>query len=409
METPAELYTPLANLFFRPNKINGQHTLMNNQNIYIDNDADLKSICAKWQNKSVLAMDTEFIRTNTFYPIPALLQIYDGSDCYLIDPLTISDFEPLKTVLLSGNTLKVLHSCSEDLEVFDRLFKTLPTPLFDTQIAAAFLGYGFSAGYARLIKTFYGIDIPKDETRSDWLQRPLSKNQIEYAALDVIYLYKLYEKLSTELNNSEKSPWVDDCNNDLSRQFFKNQDPAQYASKMKNCWRLNDQQKYIIYHLILWRENKARRKNKPRSHIVSDDALFELALKQPVSVDGLRQMVQLSPQSRKHHGDELLTLLDSLRNKPAETGEIIWQVTDEPLPREAGEILQPLKQMVDDKAERLNVAPEMLARKKDLQLLVSAVMANKPCLPESLTNWRQPIIGNLLLEAAQQWHHKKIA
>lgn len=381
--------------------------MISKNSIYIDNNICLKKYCEKWNKIPVLAMDTEFIRTNTFYPIPALLQIYDGSDCYLIDPLTISDFEPLKSILVSPHTIKVLHSCSEDMEVFDRLFKTLPTPLFDTQIAAAFLGYGFSVGYARLIKTLYNIDIPKDETRSDWLQRPLSENQLNYAALDVIYLHKLYEKLASELNNSEKSHWVDACNIELSRNFYKNQEPEQYFSRIKNSWRLNPQQQNILFYLSLWRENTARIKDKPRGHIMNDDAIFELALKQPESKDELKQLVQISPNARKYHGNDILMLISKLKNSPLEASDKIANGIDEPLPREAGNILKHLKQLADDVAEKLNMAPEMLARKKDLQALVMSAMANKPRLPDSLMNWRQPVIGNLLLEATKQWHRQQ--
>jgi ribonuclease D len=375
--------------------------------IFINNNLALKIACEQWHQTPVLAMDTEFIRTNTFYPIPALIQIFDGKTCYLIDPLPISDFTPLKTILLSPGIIKVLHSCSEDLEVFDRLFATLPAPLFDTQIAAAFLGYGFSAGYARLIKMLYAIDIPKDETRSDWLQRPLSEAQLAYAALDVIYLYKLYEKISNELNNSEKALWVAACNRELTVQFYKNQEPAQYFSKIKNSWRLNPPQQQVLFHLSLWRENIARTKNKPRSRIVDDNALFELALKQPHSMEDLKKLSQLSPNSLKYHGNELLALLTTLAQAPTETTPAIRQMPDEPLPREAGEILKRLKTLTDDTAERLNVAPEMLARKKDLQALVSSAMAGEARLPDSLMDWRKPIIGDLLLETTQQWHHQR--
>jgi len=377
--------------------------------IYIDKNISLKEVCDKWLNSTILAIDTEFIRTNTFYPIPALIQIYDGIHCYLIDPLVISDFNPLKNVMLSSDTIKVLHSCSEDLEVFDRLFKTLPSPLFDTQIAAAFLGYGFSAGYARLLKTLYNIDIPKDETRSDWLQRPLSESQLNYAAMDVIYLYKLYEKISSELKDTEKKVWVDDCNLELSQQFYKNQETEQYFTRFKNSWRLDSQQQEVLFYLSLWREKTARAKNKPRSHIVTDDALYELALKQPASQDALKSLVELSSNNRKNYGHDLVMLLMDLKNLPVDKISSHRQLPDEPLPREAGDILKQLKQLVDDTAERLNIAPEMLARKKDLQGLVNSALKGKHCLPDSLKNWRQPVIGNLLLEATLQWHQQRVA
>ena len=370
----------------------------------IDSDLALASHCKLWQQKQLLALDTEFMRTNTFYPIPALLQLYDGSDCYLIDPLAINDWEPLRQIMLAPHITKVLHSCSEDLEVFERLLQTLPAPLFDTQIAAAFLGYGFSAGYARLIKVLFHIDIPKDETRSDWLQRPLSANQMNYAALDVIYLYQLYQRFDKELQGSEKRQWISACHQELEKQFYQLQEPLHYFARIKNSWQLTPPQQSLLLELCLWREQKAREKNRPRSHIVADDILWELALKQPSSREALKKFQPLPPNALRHHGEELLELI--LQHKHSSRPA---PLVEEPLPREAGGILKQLKALCEQAAERINVAPEMLARKKDLQALVASALKGNLQLPDSLGGWRQPIIGDLLLEATRKWQTQTTA
>ena len=152
-----------------------------------DNDS-LGQHCAEWQQLPFVALDTEFMRVDTFYPIAGLIQIGDGVRAYLIDPLTIDNWQPLAALLENPAVIKVVHACSEDLEVLLRLTGSLPVPLFDTQLAAAYLNLGFSMGYSRLVQAVLDIELPKGETRSDWLQRPLSETQISYAAEDAVHL-----------------------------------------------------------------------------------------------------------------------------------------------------------------------------------------------------------------------------
>ena len=136
---------------------------------WIRDDASLAQHCLEWQSLPFVALDTEFMRVDTFYPIAALLQIGDGARAYLIDPLLINDWRPMCALLENPAVIKVVHACSEDLEVLLRLTGSLPAPLFDTQLAAAYLNLGFSMGYSRLVQEVLGIDLPKGETRSDWL------------------------------------------------------------------------------------------------------------------------------------------------------------------------------------------------------------------------------------------------
>ena len=160
--------------------------------VWISQDHELAELCERLRGQAAVAVDTEFMRTDTFYPIAGLIQLGDGKVCYLVDPLSITDFSPLRELMLDEKVVKVLHSCSEDIEVFVSLLGEVPSPIFDTQIAAAFAGLGFSLGYAGLVKAVLNIDVPKDETRSDWLQRPLSESQIKYAALDVAHMLIVY-------------------------------------------------------------------------------------------------------------------------------------------------------------------------------------------------------------------------
>ena len=171
-----------------------------------DNDS-LGQFCAQWQQLPFVALDTEFMRVDTFYPIAGLLQIGDGERAFLIDPLTIDNWQPLAQLLENPAVVKVLHACSEDLEVLLRLTGSLPAPLFDTQLAAAYLNLGFSMGYSRLVSEVLGIDLPKGETRSDWLQRPLSETQISYAAEDAVHLAELFVRLRPKLSD-DKYAWV---------------------------------------------------------------------------------------------------------------------------------------------------------------------------------------------------------
>ena len=177
---------------------------------WIRDDVSLAQHCAAWQQLPFVALDTEFMRVDTFYPIAGLLQVGDGERAYLIDPLLIRDWQPFAALLENPALLKVLHACSEDLEVLLRLTGSLPAPLFDTQLAAAYLNLGFSMGYSRLVQAVLGIELPKGETRSDWLQRPLSETQVSYAAEDAVHLAEVYRQLAPQLSAQKTAAVLED-------------------------------------------------------------------------------------------------------------------------------------------------------------------------------------------------------
>ncbi|WP_235263701.1 ribonuclease D [Nitrincola sp. A-D6] len=156
--------------------------------VWIRDTAALVHYCKQWAELPLIAVDTEFMRVDTFYPLPGLIQVADEHSCYLIDPLSIEDMSAFATLLADVRVLKVLHAASEDLELFRHHYGVVPEPLMDTQVAAAFAGWGFSMGLQRILQYALDITLGKAHTRSDWLQRPLTDEQVLYAALDVAYL-----------------------------------------------------------------------------------------------------------------------------------------------------------------------------------------------------------------------------
>ena len=161
----------------------------------ITSDRRLDEVLAEHENERFVAVDTEFRRRDTFYPQVALVQLCWRDVSYLLDPTELSDFSRLKVLLLNESIVKLLHSPSEDLEVFAHWLGILPTPLFDTQRVMGLLGYGFGVGYRPMVEQFFGVEISKEETTSDWLKRPLTYKQLNYAALDVSHLRKIGETL----------------------------------------------------------------------------------------------------------------------------------------------------------------------------------------------------------------------
>ena len=210
-------------------------------------------------------------------------------------PLAINDFSPFKALLVNPNVIKVLHSCSEDLDVFSRLLGVVPEPLFDTQIAAAYAGFGFSVGYANLLKAVLAIDIPKSETRSDWLQRPLSQSQLKYAAMDVAYLLVVYGKLLKELQSRQRLPWVQENCCELVANAKCAEAPEHYYCKVKQAWQLNRQELAILQVLCGWRERQARARDVPPQSVVKRARTVGAGKKETAKTS-------LAAQDRRHYG-----------------------------------------------------------------------------------------------------------
>ncbi len=169
----------------------------------IQQDAQLKQLCEQARHYSVVALDTEFERVRSYYAKLGLIQLYFGADVALIDPLTITDWQPFIALLADANVLKILHASGEDIEIFHQQFQQIPTPMLDTQIMANFLGFPQSAGFALLAQHYLQVELDKKASRTDWLKRPLSERQLNYAAADVYYLLPIYQKMAAAMASSE--------------------------------------------------------------------------------------------------------------------------------------------------------------------------------------------------------------
>ena len=265
------------------------------QVIFIRDQAHLEQACEAWFQQSALALDTEFVRTNTFYPKLGLLQLADDSHCYLIDPLEIHDWTQFIRVLLNPDCEIVMHSGGEDLTVLLTSFGALPGSFFDTQVACAYAGLGFSLSYQALVQNLVGKELPKDQTRSNWLKRPLTDSQLKYAANDVCYLLPLYRELKDRL---KQRGFLEYLQQDAAQQVANSLAQEQpetweglYAG-ISNAWKLKDKSLACLQNLCVWREQEARSRDRPKNWIAKDNELFALARlaggKEQVTVADLR-------------------------------------------------------------------------------------------------------------------------
>ncbi|MFT6221840.1 MAG: ribonuclease D [Candidatus Endobugula sp.] len=359
---------------------------------WIDNDAALAELCTSLATQSAIALDTEFVRTRTYYPHIGLLQIADENGVYLIDPLAISNIQPMADVLQNPAIVKVVHACSEDLEVFQYAFGVLPESLFDTQVAAGFAGYGSSIGYANLLREIKKIDIPKQETRSDWLQRPLSDAQLRYAALDVEYLLEIYRGLVEKLQQQQRLLWVEsDCQGMIEKLRNTNHENT-YYTRVKSAWKLDAEQLTVLAATCRWREGQAKKNDVPRSRILKDVSLFDIALKLPMDMQQLKRIQEISSRFLDVLGTEFLTVVIDTLN---DTG-YYKEPLNRPLTTSQNTTLKSLKAEVRQVAEDLGLPPELLVRKRDYEALIRS--APQYYLPESLSDWRQDVIGDRLLQ-----------
>lgn len=380
----------------------------------VSNSSDLDGALAQLKQVGAVALDTEFIRTDTFYPRLALIQLCQGPATWLIDPLAFSTAEltPLVDLLVDEQVVKIIHSCSEDLEVLRYALGALPRPIFDTQVAAAFVGLGFSMSYQALVKKITGVELSKHETRSDWLQRPLSDAQLCYAAEDVHYLGAIYDELSAQLTERDRLSWLQEDMAALIAGAEQEVPVAEYYRRIKGAWKLDRQALALLKTMATWREIEARDLNRPRGRIVSDKELLQIAIRQPRDAKALSAMQSrsqsgngegnasgrddgLHPRVVRVYGDTLIALVErGLNSEP----ELYPEPLPKPVPKEQGGTLKACKKLVQDKADALAMAPEILARKADLTYLLHAMVAGHMRLPPSMANsWRKAIIGDQLL------------
>ncbi len=346
----------------------------------------------------MLAVDTEFMRTDTFYPRLGLLQIADAETQYLIDPIAIADLNVLESIFFAQKPLKVLHACGEDLEVFKCIWGKVPASLFDTQIAAAFLGFGLQLSYQNLVKQILGVDIDKGETRSDWCQRPLSEKQQLYAAQDVVYLEALYDYLLKKLKLQLRLSWVEEDCNALLSAANSEIDPEVYFLKFRHAWRLDRKRQQLLQKLCQWREQQARQRNKPRGFIIKDNDL--LAIVQAGQLPASRQKLMdlgVQPRTVRQIGDQLLTLIAEPQNLDDAMPRL-----QPPLPVSAKPVIADLKSVAKEKALSLDLPVEVLVNRKTIEAYVMSCIENNHHEATLGSSWRNEVLADVWKQVINQ-------
>ena len=375
--------------------------------IAVNDDQQLADLTAEWAKLPALALDTEFMRTNTFYPKLGLLQISDGESCYLIDPLEITEWQPLRELFQLDTLSFILHSSGEDLVLLFTSLGTVPSKIFDTQIAAAFLGYGFSLSYQALVKEELDKDIEKDETRSDWLRRPLSDSQLRYAALDVRYLHQLMERLQAGLVATDKIDWfVGECEQQI-RTAIDTESPALWRELYKgisNAWRLSPRGLTLLQRLAYWREQQARRKDRPRNWIAKDAELFiiasEMAQTQSLDLSHLQRLKGVAQGLLNRQGERLIKAMQ----KPVDDlPESIDERLSPPMPIEMKNLIKGMQSVTRDVAEKLQIAPELLARKRQiLAVLEDYQHTGNLSWTGDMSGWRKSLLQEKFEQLAER-------
>lgn len=358
---------------------------------FVDTPQALTELCQELQSADVIAVDTEFIREKTYYAKLCLIQVASNSVTACVDPLALNNLDELLAILYSPDKLKLFHAAWQDLEIFSDLWERIPTPVFDTQIAAALLGFSDQIGYANLAEQLLGVQLDKTATRTDWSQRPLSPQQLAYAADDVNYLLQLYPIILQRLTKLGRNNW-------LEEDFTALTDPTSYAKSADLAWqrvsghgRLKPRQLAALQRLAAWREQQARQRNKPRKWILSDDILLMLARHLPSDYATLAKVRGLPERLLNQSGEELIAAINAA-----------LALADNALPTVSqNERLTPDQECLADTlmaylrllAQENQISPASLSTRKEIEKMVRG----KRDIP-LLHGWRGHLAGEPLLD-----------
>lgn len=313
-----------------------------------------------------LALDTEFERVNTFFPIPGLVQLGLGGEYCLVDPGVAEQSGEFRRILADADSPKLLYAMSEDLELFRHWLQLEPAGVVDLQIGAALAGAGFSMGYARLVETLFGETLDKSATRSDWVSRPLSAAQERYALDDIRFLAPMYEWVVANLQERNLEQALYDESARFAAELSGQDDPQNHYLKLRGGWSLNPQQQVVLQKLVCWREDESRHRDRPRGRVVADPLLIAIAERLPDSLRALSNIQGLPQPVTRRYGDTILQLIAEGREADATNLPKIAA----PLTREEQAFYKQLKRLIVKAAEAADVPVELLAPRKRLEAVV---------------------------------------
>lgn len=369
---------------------------------YIDNADALRALCAHLRSKPWLALDTEFIRESTYYPRLCLLQIAADDIVACIDPLALPQLDPLVEILFDPAILKVFHACGQDMEIFFHAYGRLPQPVFDTQLAAPLLGLPSQPSYASLVQELLGTSLSKSHTRTDWSRRPLSPQQIDYALDDVRYLGPLYLTLRAALEERDRLSW-------LAGDFAALSDPERYRNPPEQAWRriratgkLSGRRLAVLKALAAWREERARREDRPRGWLLPDETLVDIARLNPTDGEQLASLRSLKRQALQDYGAEILALVRRAADTPAaDTAPAVDRPG--PLDTQQEALADVMMALVRLRGAENAVNPAQLASRDDLARVILGQAD-----AELLHGWKKDLIGDDLLRLLHGRLHLRV-
>jgi ribonuclease D len=354
---------------------------------------DLTKACARFAQAQFITVDTEFLRETTFWPKLCVVQLADDTGAEAVDALAPGlDLTPLFQLMSNTNVLKVFHSGRQDIEIFWNLAGLVPSPVFDTQIAAMVLGYGDSVAYDQLVQQITGIQLDKSSRFTDWSRRPLFDSQIEYALADVIHLRDVYRTLAEQLAIRGRTTWIDEEMQILTSAETYLQSP-EYAWKRLKARIKKPRELATLIEVAAWREREAQARNVPRSRILKDDQLADIASKQPQTADALAQLRGIP------HGFERskagLDVIEAVKTGLAcDLAELPPIERPRPSPHNAAAVIELLRVLLKLVAEREEVAPKVVASQDDLEKIARGETTGIPALED----WRLELFGKYALD-----------
>ena len=356
---------------------------------YIDTEAALISFCQAIADTTWMTVDTEFLREKTYSPQLCLIQVATDDHIACIDPLTITNLDPILDLIYKPDITVVFHAARQDLELLYLIRGNLPENLFDTQVAATVLGYGDQIGYGNLVKQCIDVDLDKAHSRTDWTKRPLDPAQIEYAADDVRYLRDVYKLLTTQLTEKNRTHWLDDDFALLSSIDTYKSNPDNIWRKVKGFGRLKGLQLAILQRLAAWREQRAIKSNRPRRWILKDDILLDLAKLSPDSIDKFSMIRGFEANTISRYGEALLTEIKQAKALDKDQWPVLKKT--KPLSQQQTAIVDALMALVRKYCDEQSIAPVAVVSRKEVERMV----AGETDLP-ILQGWRNEIVGQHL-------------
>ena len=356
----------------------------------VESSRELEQVVESLMAASWVGIDTEFLREKTYYPLLCLVQVHAENESHCIDPLKLDDMTSLQALLSDPGVVKIIHSCRQDLEALEQRMKVSMAGLYDTQLAAGFCGYGEQVSYAALAREFAGVELDKSQTRTDWSRRPLSGKQLEYAMDDVNYLSQIRNELDLQLQQLGRTGWMKDECDEIGRRKDYLVEPTNAWRRLKGGARIPRDRQVAARELAIWRETRAQASDRPREWILSSQALLDIVIRRPGSLDALSRIEKVNTGVVRKSGQAILEILD--QNRPGDTDQLVWSKY-EPLEKEQRNRVKAAMNRLRDTADREKISPGLLANRSDIESLVSGGR-DMPLM----SGWRYDLVGRKLSE-----------